>query len=180
MATQSPDHFRTVSTLRLGVDLQGIPGDRHYGFTRCAGAREGWFECGSEIRSGRQLSLVSREDLQQIATAMNVAAIQPEWIGANILIEAVPDFTRLPWGTRLFFEGGAVLVNEGLNVPCKYAGREVAAHYPDRVDLDRLFVKCGKNLRGIVATVEQAGSIMAGPVNLKIPEQKIWTGGKLI
>jgi hypothetical protein len=70
-------------------------------------------------------------------------------------------------------------VNEGDNVPCRFAGREVAAHYPEREGLDLLFVKAAKNLRGIVATVEQAGSIIPGPVRLKIPEQNIWTGGNL-
>jgi len=180
MSTPSTAHFRTRQIPELQVDLQGIPGDRHYGFTRSAGARERWFKSGTEIRSGRQLTIVSREDLHDAAVAMAIPVIEPEWVGANILIESVPNFTLLPWGTRLFFEGGAVLVNEGLNVPCKYAGREIAAHFPDRSDLDLLFVKCGKNRRGIVATVEQAGSIIPGPVRLKIPEQRIWTGGTLL
>ncbi len=177
MATPAVSHFRTAEIASLQVDLQGIPGDRHYGFTRAAGAREKWYSAGTQIRSGRQLTIVAREDLEAIAIAMKLPIVEPEWIGANILIESVPDFTLLPWGTRLFFEGGAVLVNEGLNVPCKYAGREIAAHYPDRDELDLLFVKCGKNRRGIVATVEQAGCIKPGPVTLKIPAQKIWTGG---
>jgi hypothetical protein len=178
-STPEPGHFRTRAVASLQVDLQGIPGDRHYGFTRKAGAREKWYPAGAPMRSGRQLTIVSVEDLVDIAAAMAVPQVRPEWIGANILIQGVANFTNIPWGSRLFCGDGASLVNEGDNVPCRFAGREVAAHYPEREGLDLLFVKAAKNLRGIVATVEQAGSIIPGPVRLKIPEQNIWTGGNL-
>ncbi len=179
-ATPQTRHFCTEPVAVLNVDLQGIPGDRHYGFTRPAGAREKWYPAGTEIRSGRQITIVSTEELAGIATAMNLPEIKPEWLGANILLEGVPDFTNIPWGTRLFFENGAALVNEGDNAPCRFAGREVSNHYPGRDNLDLLFVKCAKNRRGIIATVEQAGSIQPGPVRLKIPVQKIWTAGTLL
>lgn len=128
------------------------------------------------MRSGRQLTIVSVEDLAAIAARMAVPQVRPEWIGANILIQGVANFTNIPWGSRLFCGAGASLVNEGDNVPCRFAGREVAAHYPEREGLDLLFVKAAKNLRGIVATVERAGCIAPGPVTLKIPVQKIWGG----
>ncbi len=179
-STPAPGHFLTRPVAELGVDLEGIPGDRHYGFTRTAGAREKWYEAGSIMRSGRQISIVSVEELAKIAAAMDVPQIKPEWIGANILIQGIPDFSNIPWGARLFCGAKAALVNEGDNAPCRFAGREVAAHYPGREGMDLLFVKAAKNLRGIVASVEQPGSIAPGPVRLKIPAQNNWRGGDLI
>jgi len=180
LAVPSPAHFRTAIVPALTVDLQGIPGDRHYGFTRKAGARERWYEAGTEMRSGRQLSIVSAEELTEIARRMELPRIDPGWIGANLVVSGIPEFTRLPWGTRLFCGDGAVLVNEGDNAPCRFAGAEIARNFPDRERLDILFPKAAILLRGIVASVERAGAIAPGPLKVKIPEQKLWTGGTLL
>jgi len=170
-------HFRTAPVARLDLDLGGIPGDRHHGFVRPAGARERWYRKGTPIRSGRQLSLVSAEDLELIAQRLDLPGIDPGWIGANIMLRGIIDFTNLPWGTRMVFGEGAVLVNEGENAPCRYAGAEIAAHCPGRPGLDLAFVKAARNLRGIVASVERAGSIDSGTsVKLKLRQQKIWEG----
>jgi hypothetical protein len=174
LTTPAQNHFRTVTVADLTVDLQGIPGERHYGFVRPAGARERWYKAGTPIRSGRQLSLVAAEELKEIARRMALPRVEPGWIGANLVVSGVPEFSRLPWGTRLFFEGGAVLVNEGDNAPCRFAGAEIALHCPGRTGLDLLFPKQAQNLRGIVASVECAGIIRPGPVRLKIPDQKPW------
>jgi hypothetical protein len=178
--TPEPGHFRTQEVEALEVDLQGIPGGRHYGFTRKAGARERWYAAGMEMRSGRQISIVSAEELAEIARRMDLPHIEPGWIGANIVVSGIPDFTRLPWGARLFCGDGAVLVNEGDNAPCRFAGAEIACNFPDREKLDILFPKAAICLRGIVASVERAGAIAPGPVKVKVPEQKIWTGGTLL
>jgi hypothetical protein len=169
LATLSADHFVTMRRPRLNVDLQGIPGDRHYGFTRPAGAREKWYERGTPIRSGRQLSVVSEEELHEIAAAMGVPLIEPGWIGANLVVKGVAHLSALAWGARLFCGDGAVLVNEGYNAPCRHAGAEIANAYPQRSGLDTAFVKAAKGLRGIVTTVERAGPIAPGNVTVKLP-----------
>jgi hypothetical protein len=180
LSTPQAGHFRTREVAVLEVDLQGIPGDRHYGFTRKAGARERWYKAGTPMRSGRQLTLVSLEELAEIARRMELPGIEPEWLGANVLVQGLPDFTCLPWGSRLFFEGGATLVNEGDNAPCRFAGAEIARQFPERSGLDLLFVKAAQNLRGLVASVECEGSITAGPMRVKIPKQQQWTKGSLL
>ena len=77
---------------------------------------------------------------------MELPAIDPAWIGANIVVSGIADFTALPWGSsRIFFGAGAVLVNEGDNAPCRFAGAGIAAAYPDRRGLDMLFVKAAKD-----------------------------------
>jgi hypothetical protein len=179
LATPDPGDFATRPVDALDLDLQGIPGDRHYGFARRAGAREPWYAKGTAMRSGRQLTIVSVEDLAAIAAAMDLPAIDPGWIGANVLVRGIPDFTLLPWGSRLFFGDGAVLVNEGDNAPCRYAGAAIAAANPGRAGLDRLFVKAARDLRGIVASVERPGRLAAGPVKLLVPPPKHWPGGNL-
>ena len=176
LMTPDPAAFPTAAVPTLALDLGGIPGDRHHGFTRPAGARERWYKAGTPIRSGRQLTVVSSEDLADIAAAMDLPRIDPGWIGANIVVAGIPAFTRLPWGTRLFFAQGAVLVNEGDNAPCRFAGARIAQAYPSRSGLDMLFVKAAKNRRGIVASVERAGAVSPGPVRVKPPEQTSWPG----
>ena len=180
LTTPDPDSFLTRPVESLTLDLEGIPGDRHRGFTRPAGARERWYKAGTPIRSGRQLSLVSVEELAEVARRMDLPMIDPAWIGANIVVAGVADFTALPWGTRIFFGDGAVLVNEGDNAPCRFAGAGIAAAYPDRRGLDMLFVKAAKDRRGIIASVERAGAAAPGPLRLKIAKQQQWTGGTLL
>jgi len=180
LSTPTASHFRTVPVPALHIGLQGIPGDRHYGFTRLAGARERWYKGGTQIRSGRQLTLVAAEDLIAIAARMDLPGIEPGWIGANVVVSGIPQFSLLPWGSRLFFGEGAVLVNEGENAPCRFAGAEIARAYPERAGLDMLFVKAAKESRGIVASVERAGVLAPGPLRLKLPPQKPWTGGTLL
>jgi hypothetical protein len=180
LAVPETSHFRTVPAAELHADLAGLKDDRHYGFTRPAGAREPWYARGTDMRSGRQVSLVSVEELEEVARRLEIAQLEPGWIGANIVVAGVPEFTLLPWGSRLVCGAGAVLVNEGDNAPCRFAGAEIARHVPERPGLDRLFPKAAIHRRGIVASVERAGVIAPGPIVIRVPEQRLWTGGTLL
>jgi len=154
--------FRSRPIDALGLELEGIAGDHHAGFTRKASAREPWYPRGTQIRNNRQVTLVSREEIALVAAAMEIAALEPGWIGANLVTEGVADLTRLPVGTRLVFAGGAVLFVEGGNAPCRIAGRSIAEHYPGRAGLDLLFRKTATGRRGLIASVERPGRIVAG------------------
>lgn len=85
-------NFLTHKTDRLECNSGGIIGDYHNGHTRKAGGREPWYERGTPIRNDRQLSLVSKAELEKIATAMGIERVAPEWIGANIVIDDIADF----------------------------------------------------------------------------------------
>jgi hypothetical protein len=167
----------TKAVAEIALELQGIPGTRHYGFTRKAGPREPWYKRGMEMRSGRQITAVSREELSAITAAMQVETIAPEWIGANIVVSGIPHFTSLPPGTRIVF-AEATIVIEAPNAPCRIAGRAIAQHLtpnspPGGIDL--AFPASAKGLRGVVATVERAGTIRAGePILVKVPPQTVW------
>jgi len=174
---ETDQHPQTRPVKSLTLDLAGIPGTRHYGFTRKAGPREPWYRRGMEMRSGRQITVVSVEDLQAIAAVMDIASVAPEWIGANIVISGIPNFSFLPNGTRLTFKD-ATLVVEAQNAPCRIAGKVIAQHVtpdapPGGLELD--FAKKAKGLRGVVASVERAGTIHSGEdIVAKVPPQWLW------
>jgi hypothetical protein len=169
------DSFETTAVQSLTLGFGGIGGDRHGGFTRRSGGREPWYPRGTEMRNERQLSLLSSADLVEIARGMGVPEVRPEWIGGNLLIDGIKDFTLLPARTCLFFAGGVTIRIDGLNVPCRFSGRAVAGHYPDRQGLDLAFVKAARNLRGLVGWVEKPGVIMEGEaLEARVPEQWIY------
>ncbi|MDX8467630.1 molybdenum cofactor sulfurase [Mesorhizobium sp. VK23B] len=173
------DHFETrpVEELRLGFD--GIVGDFHAGATRRSGGREPWYPRGTEMRNERQLSLVAADELAIVAERMGIAEIKPEWIGANLLIEGVPNLSMLPAGSLLFFKGGVTIKVDDQNGPCRIAGRSVAenAGMADREAGSLLFPKAAKRLRGLVAWVEKPGTIRAGEeISVRVPEQWIYRG----
>lgn len=146
----------------ITLTMAGVEGDRHAGVTMLSGGRTPYYPRGTEIRNSRQVSLVSVEELGEVAAAMRVPAIEPEWLGANVLLEGIPSLSILPPSTRLFFESGAVLVVEGENGPCTIAGAAIQAAYPEAEGLTQLFPKAAIHKRGIVAWVERPGVIVQG------------------
>jgi len=163
---------------QIALDLGGIPGTRHHGFTRKAGPREPWYARGMEMRSGRQLTVVAVEELALIAAAMQLPRIAPEWIGANVVLEGVPRLSWLPSGTRLVFADATIVV-EAQNAPCRISGRSIARHVDPGgaiAGLSLEFPRQAAGLRGLVASVERAGIIRAGEtIAVKLPRQSIWT-----
>lgn len=170
-------HFETRATQRLELGFEGIEGDFHRGYTRRSGGREPWYGRGTEIRNERQLSIVAPDELALVAGRMGIAAVKPEWIGANLLLAGVPRLSMLPAGTMLFFQKGVTLKVDAQNSPCRIAGRAVAegAGMPDREAGSLLFPKAAKRLRGLVAWVEKPGTVSAGEqVSVRVPEQWIY------
>ena len=163
--------FVTRELPEARVSFEGLEGDRHAGLTRLADVRTPWFPKGTPVRNTRQLSLVSSEELAEVAEAMAVPKVLAAWLGANLELAGVPKLTHLPPGTRLFFPGDAVLAVEGENEPCTGPGRVIEAHYPDREKLASRFVKAAWQRRGLVAWVERPGVIRAGDeVRVMLPK----------
>lgn len=160
----------------IRLHLAGVVGDCHYGATCASNSRYPDYPRGTEIRNSRQVSIISVEEMQQVAATLALPVIQPEWLGANLLIRSIPALTHLPPSTRLSFPGGAVLIVQGENDPCLHPGRVIQANYPDRPDLDSAFVKAALHKRGIVAWVEHPGVVSEGEVmTATIPEQLLYT-----
>lgn len=157
------------------VTLEGFTGDRHSGWTYRAGGRTPHYPRGTEIRNSRQVSLVSVEELREVATALGVPQVTPEALGANLLLAGIPSLSHLPPSTRLYFPSDAVLVVEGENLPCTTAGEAVQQSYPDVARIAVRFPEAALHRRGIVAWVERAGRIAAGDtVRAEIPPQVIY------
>lgn len=145
-----------ISTPREQLNLtpEGIEGDTHSGLNMISG--------GEEIRNNRQVSLVSVDEMEDIAQAMDLPSIDAGWIGSNLLIEGIQDLSKLPSGTRLLFARETVLVIAEENTPCTSAGRAVQEQYPHKLKLSSLFSKAALGKRGLLAWVEQPGEIRVG------------------
>ena len=164
--------FQTLPQPGLTLAFEGILGDTHAGFTRKADARTPWYRRGEPIRNVRHLSVVSVEELAQIAAAMGVARVKPEWLGANLVLQGIAHLSFLPRGTRIAFASGAVIAAEGYNPPCSATGRVVEGH----CNLPAFtFKKAAGRLRGVVASVERAGQVRSGDgVEVFVGEQWVW------
>jgi hypothetical protein len=153
------------------ASLQGFPGDRHYGFTFPSNGRFPEYPRGTEIFNTRMVSILSVEEIATTTSLLGVPELLPEWYGANLVFSGIPALTQLPPGTRLFFEGTAVLLVRGDNAPCMNVGRIVQEHYPQRAGLGPAFVKAAVDRRGLVAFVERPGTIRpATRVRAEIPD----------
>lgn len=151
----------------------GLEGESHSGLVRssCVRVRHQYPQ-GTEIRNTRQISIVSAEELATIADTMGIAELKPEWLGANLLVSAIPNFSQIPPSTRMIFAGGAALVVDLENSPCKYPGEIIDRHYPG---FGNLFAKAAVGRRGVTAWVEREGNINTGDtIQLYVPPQRIY------
>jgi len=153
--------FTTRPVPEAALVFGGIAGDLHHGATRKADARTPWHERGTPIANTRQVSLVSQEDLAEVAAALDIPALDPAHLGANCVLAGAPGLTAMPPGTRLVFPSGATLFVTEANPPCRQPGRKLAAAHA-RADLELAFVKAARGKRGLVALVEREGTIAVG------------------
>lgn len=179
MGDASPRHpFVTSAAASLTLDHAGIVGDLHSGAVRRSGPREAWLPRGLLLRNDRQLSALCPDELAVVATALDLPALPPGWLGCNLLIEGLPAFSHIAPGSRLAiggswagrgrFDGSAVLRVEAYNPPCRRAGAAVAAA-SGRPELQFRFVKAAAGLRGLVLSVDLAGPIAVGDAVAVIP-----------
>jgi len=174
LRTADPTSFETEAVERLELSLGGIEADRHAGYARASSGREPWYRRGTPLRNDRQLSILSTEELEVIAGRLGLAALPAGWIGANLVLEGIPQLTFLPRGTRLVVDEGAVIQVEAPNAPCRIAGRSVARH-AGRDELELGFPREAAQLRGVVASVERAGPLKVGDrIVAKLPEQWLY------
>src|SRR5437773_5146129 len=141
----------------LTLRFEGIEGDCHGGLTRNADVRTiRQYPRDTPIRNVRQITLLSLEELAQIAGIMEIPHVKPEWIGANVVTSGIPDLTLLPPSSRLQFPSGATIVVDMENEPCRYPAEIIASHNPQaKVG----FVEAAKHKRGVTAWVEREGDI---------------------
>ncbi|MBL4891740.1 MAG: molybdenum cofactor sulfurase [Rhizobiaceae bacterium] len=162
--------FVSQAVGKLVLNYQGVEGDFHAGLTRASGGREPWYTRGTEMRNERQISILSVEELTETAPAMGLDELKPEWIGANLVLEGIPNMSYLPPRSLLFFDGGVTLRVDGYNAPCRLAGGSIATHVgavgdgedATRTDMALSFKDAAHMKRGLVAWVEREGVIKPG------------------
>lgn len=151
----------------------GMEGDCHGGITRKSDSRMlKQYKRNTEVRNSRQLSILSAEELAEVASRMGIPAVRPEWVGANMVISGIPDLTLLPPSTRLQFPSGAMVVVDAENHPCRYPADIIAGHHPNA---KKGFVAAAMHKRGVVGWIEAEGVVRKGDaVTVWIPPQRIY------
>jgi len=160
------------------VELDGIVGDRHQSYERSCWAGDKQPE-GTIRRNERQWSAVSTEELAEIQAAMDLSeSLTAASLGANLCITGIAELSRLPKGTVLKFPSGAELIVEEYNPPCHGMGKKLASMYTTKSGeplSSTAFSKAAKLIRGIVGSVEVAGTISAGDeVTVELYETPAW------
>jgi len=165
--------IRSVPAEALDLDFSGVPADRHAGLTRPSCSRvTSQHPRGTEIRNARQISMVSAEEMAEIAARMELDRLAPEWLGATVIVEGLPDFSHVPPSSRLQGPDGVTVVVDMENRPCSLPAREIEADHPG---LGKRFKSAAQGRRGVTVWVERPGRLALGDVlRLHIPHQPVW------
>lgn len=178
------DTSMSTSVPRIhAIVKHGIKSDRHAG-ARSLDVRERalldfGLPKGIEIANHREVSLVSKEELAEVADLLALPSIPTGSLGENLVVSGIPRLSHLPIGTLLFFQKNeetkrtAVLVVWGENTPCLAPGEVLQAQFLDHEQLASRFVKAAIGKRGIVASVYSTGFIHAGDtVIARLPDTR--------
>ena len=167
------DGFEKQKRDSLSLLLSGPVGDCHTGLTRLSDSRTlQTYKRDTTIRNVRQMTIISQEEMADVARAMDMPELNASWLGANMVASDIPDFTMLPPSTRLQFPSGATLVVDMENMPCRQVAEVIAKIHPEK---GMMFVKAATHKRGVTAWVECEGEIKIGDaITIFIPPQRIY------
>jgi hypothetical protein len=168
------DGFEKQARRSLKLLLSGPEGDCHTGLTRLSDVRTlQTYKRNTVIRNVRQMTVISVEEMAEIAAYMEMPEMNASWLGANMVTSGIPDLTLLPPSTRMQFPSGATLVIDTENLPCRQVADVIAKSYPEK---GPLFVKAATHKRGLTAWVECEGEIRVGDdIKIFIPPQRIYS-----
>lgn len=171
--TEQETDLRSEPLNEAHLSFEGLAGEVHSGLTRSSCVRvKKLYETGTPIRNTRQLSVISSEEMAEVAKALGLDRMDPTWLGASMVIEGIPDFTRVPPSSRLIFSSGASLCVDMENRPCIYPGREIEKDFPGA---GPKFKPAAEGLRGIAGWVEREGDVAIGDaIELFVPDQPQW------
>lgn len=157
----------------LDLSFDGIADVPYGGRTRASCSRvTSQHPRGTEIANVRQVSIVSEEELAEIATAMDLEALDPAWLGCTIVLRGIPDLTHIPPSSRLQAESGLTLIVDMENQPCNQPGMTIRRHHGNK---GKLFKNAARDMRGVTAWVERPGTLRTGDrMRLHIPSQRPW------
>ena len=153
--------------------LAGMVGEIHHGLTAPSCVRmTAQYPQGTEVRNTRQFSVLSAEEMAEIAQGMGIYALSPSLVGASMVVSGIPDFSHVPPGSRLQAASGATLVLNLNNRPCTFPERAIEKAHTGH---GKKFKPSAAGKRGVVAWVEREGMLRVGDeIRLHIPDQRVW------
>lgn len=157
----------------VDVTWEGFAGEDHGGLTRPSCVRViRQYPRGTEIRNARQITILAEDELAEIARRLGIPSVDPAWLGANLVLDGIPNLTQLPPSTRLIFGNGTSLVVDIENGPCKYPAEIIEQHHPGK---GLAFPKVALGLRGVLCWVERPGNIsVSDSARVHLPPQRIY------
>lgn len=165
----------SAALAQIELGFGGPFGEDHGGLTRPSCSRViAQYPRNTEIRNTRQLSILSAEELAEIAAAIGVENFDPAWAGATMVVSGIPDFSHLPPSARLQAPSGATLTVDMQNRPCTLPAPVIERDAPGA---GKGFRAAAKGKRGVTAWVEREGLVRVGDsLTLHIPDQRPWRG----
>jgi hypothetical protein len=165
--------LRATPMQEVTATYAGVAGEEHAGLTRSSCSRVvAQYPKGTDIRNVRQFSVLSSEELDAIAQEMGVERVAPDWVGASLVLEGIPDFTHVPPSSRLQSENGTTLVVDMENRPCHLPAKVIDEDAPG---FGKAFKAAAQGRRGVTTWVEREGILRLGDVmRLHIPDQPVW------
>jgi hypothetical protein len=153
--------------------FSGPVGEDHGGLTRLSDSRVlSQYVRNTVIRNTRQFSILSAEDLTDIAAKMGLEQLDPALTGATMVVRGIPNFTHIPPSSRLTDPGGASLVVDMENRPCTLPARPIENQHQG---FGAKFKPAAMGRRGVTAWVECEGVLRVGmQLRLHIPDQPVW------
>lgn len=172
---QNRANIRAESLQQVQVTYAGFEDDYHGGLTRasCVRVRE-QHPVGTEIRNTRQLSILSHEELAEIAAAIDLDTLDPALLGASMVIKGIADFSFVPPSSRLQSASGTTIVIDVENGPCNLPAKEIENDAPGH---GKGFKAVARGKRGVTAWIERTGTLSVGDeLRLHVPNQRAWAG----
>ena len=166
--------LRAAACDAIEMDFDGPIGEAHSGRTRRSCSRvAAQHSNGTEIANVRQMSILSAEEIAMIETQMGIETLDPEWLGATMVVEGIPDFSHVPPSSRLQGPDGVTIIIDMENRPCHLPGREIDKALEG---FGSRFKTAAQMRRGVTAWIERPGQLFVGDkVRLHIPDQPVWS-----
>ena len=155
--------------------FSGVAGEEHGGLTRPSCSRVlSQHPRDTTIRNVRQFSVLSAEELDQIARTMGIDRLSPAWVGASLVVDGIPDFTHVPPSSRLQAPSGATLVVDMENRPCTLPAKVIEGHAPG---FGKAFKGAAAGRRAACDARRRATEAGARPAPRGVPCQLAGTAG---
>ncbi|WP_319637561.1 MOSC domain-containing protein [Roseitranquillus sediminis] len=161
----------------LDATFAGLVGEAHGGAVRPSCSRVlALHPRATPIRNVRQITILSAEELREIARRMGIGEVAPGWLGAQMVVEGLPDFSHLPPSSRLQTLAGTTLVVDMQNRPCHLPVEVIEREAPGS---GARFGAAARGRRGVCGWVEREGPLHVGDaLRLFLPDQRAWRVGE--